>query len=198
MANTSSIQQQITAAATAAGIPPSLALAVAQVESNFNPNAVSPPNSNGTQDYGVFQINSSNLTSLGLTNPLDPTQNINAGVSLLANLYNQYDGDLTQVLWAYNAGPTSVASGTMPPSTQSYVPAVLAAQSNYGTTLPDDDTDLSDLGLTSTSTDSTDLSSTVSSFLTGDVSLFGVDVPGYAVAGGAALLFLGLWYALAD
>ena len=61
-----------------------------------------------------------------------------------------------------------------------------------------DDTDLSDLGLTSTNTDSTDLSSTVSSFLTGDVSLFGVDVPGYAVAGGAALLFLGLWYALAD
>ena len=198
MANTSAIQDQITAAATAAGIPPSLALAVAQVESNFNPTAVSPSNSNGTQDYGVFQINSSNLASLGVTNPLDPTQNINAGVALLAQLYNQYGGDLTQVLWAYNAGPGSVASGNMPTSTQAYVPEVLAAQSNYGTTLPDDDTDLSDLGLTSTNTDSTDLSSTVSSFLTGDVSLFGVDVPGYAVAGGAALLFLGLWYALAD
>jgi soluble lytic murein transglycosylase-like protein len=188
---TAQIQQMITAAANQYGVPASLALAVAQVESNFNPNAVNTSNKNGTSDYGVFQINSSNLSSLGLTDPLDPTQNINAGVSLLASLYNQYGGDATQTLWAYNAGPTSVASGNMPTSTQSYIPSVLNAEANYGTSVPD---------LTGTSLDSSVLpsgsSSTGTSFFTSDLSIAGVDVPGYALVAGAGLVLLGLWVAL--
>ncbi len=183
----------ITAAANQYGVPPSLALAVAQTESGFNPNAVSPTNANGTQDYGLFQINSSNLSSLGVSDPLDPQANIDAGVSLLASLYNQYGGDPTQTLWAYNAGPGSVASGNMPTSTQSYIPDVLAAASSFGTSLPAADTSLSP----STGTSGPDLAS-VSDFLTGDVSILGYDIPGYAIAAGAGLLFLGLFLAVKD
>jgi len=184
------IQQMITAAANEYGVPASLALAVAQVESNFNPNAVSPTNTNGTTDYGVMQINSANVSSLGLTDPLDPQQNIDAGVSMLAQLYNQYGGDTTQVLWAYNAGPGSVTSGNMPPSTASYVADVLAAQPSYGSALPAD-SDVSD-----ETADTSDTTETGSNFFTSDITIGGVDVPGYALAAGGALLLVGLWAAL--
>ena len=194
---TSQIQQMITEAANQYGVPPSLALAVAQTESGFNPNAVSPTNSNGTQDYGLFQINSSNLSSLGIAgDPLDVQSNIDAGVSMLGSLYNQYGGDVTQTLWAYNAGPGSVASGNMPTSTQSYIPDVLDAASNFGTSLPAD-TPLSDSTTDDTGTSAPDLSS-VSDFLTGDVSILGYDIPGYAVAAGVGLLFLGLLLVVKD
>src|SRR5271166_6789776 len=130
-----SYQPQITAAANAAGIPASLALAVASWESGgCNPNAINvnpgTATSPSTTDYGLFQINTVNLQSLGIaSNPLDPSANINAGVSLLANLYNQYGGDVTKTLEAYNAGPGKVASGTVPPSTvNTYVPGVTAYQ----------------------------------------------------------------------
>ena len=54
----SQIQQMITNSAQQYGVDPSLALSIAQQESSFNPNAVSPTNSNGTVDYGLMQINS--------------------------------------------------------------------------------------------------------------------------------------------
>jgi soluble lytic murein transglycosylase-like protein len=181
--STAQIQQMITQAATNAGIDPALALAVAQQESGFNPNAVGPTNSNGTTDYGVFQINSSNLSSLGLTsNPLDPQANINAGVSMLASLLNQYDGSVQTALWAYNAGPGNVANGVLPSSTANYISAVTAAISDYSGTVPSDLT-------SSDSSDSTDLSSLLSS--DGTMSLFGYSIPsGYALAGGIALFGL--------
>jgi soluble lytic murein transglycosylase-like protein len=58
------------------GVPPSLALAVAQHESGFNSNAVGH-NSNGTQDYGLMQINTINPKAFGIDgNPLDPQANV--------------------------------------------------------------------------------------------------------------------------
>ena len=174
------LQQMITAAALQAGIPPSLALAVAQTESSFNPNAVSQVNNNGTQDYGIFQISSSNFGSLGLTpsSALDPTQNIDAGVSMLAQLYQKYDGNLSNVLWAYNAGPGAVAAGNLPSSTASYIDAVNANLAQWQTDFPD--TSGSDVLVTSD--DST-------------ISLFGYDVPvNVAIAGGVAAV-AGLWLA---
>jgi soluble lytic murein transglycosylase-like protein len=178
----SELQSLITNAATSAGIPPSLALAVAQTESNFNPNATNT-NSNGTTDYGVMQINSSNLSALGLSNPLDPEANINAGVGLLAQLYSQYGGNVQQTLWAYNAGPGSVTSGSLPSSTASYISTVLANQANYGTTVPD---------LSLTNPDMTeDDGSGLSDFLSSDVSIGGFDVSGAVVVAGGILL-LGL------
>jgi hypothetical protein len=135
---TSEIQSQITQTALQYGVPPSLALAVAKQESGFNPNRVSPVNNDGTRDYGVMQLNSNNLAAWGVTNPLDPTQNINAGVSYLAQLLQQYNGDQASALAAYNAGPSKVASGRIPPATQSYVAAVMANQGQFQGTVPPD------------------------------------------------------------
>jgi transglycosylase-like protein with SLT domain len=170
---TSDIQTQITNAALQQGVPPSLALAVAQQESSFNPNAVSKPNSNGTVDYGLFQINSSNLASFGVTNPLDPTQNINAGVAYLGQLLTQYNGDQSKALAAYNAGPGAVASGNIPSSTQSYVAAVLANQGQFSTVLP---ADLTQSGDTTDTTDQTDSSSDLASIFAQTVSIGGLTV----------------------
>jgi hypothetical protein len=177
----------ITSAATSAGIPPSLALAVAQEESSFNPNATNT-NSNGTTDYGVMQINSSNLSALGLSDPLNPQANITAGVGLLAQLYNQYGGNIQQTLWAYNAGPNAVSSGNLPASTANYISAVTANMSNYDTTVPD--LSLVNPDLTGTS-DPSSFSDNLSDFLTSDVSIGGEDLSGSVVVVGGVLV-LGL------
>lgn len=123
----SQIQQMITASAQQYGVDPSLALAIAQQESSFNPTAVSQPNRNGTVDYGLMQINSSNLSSMGLTpsSALDPQANINAAMQLLAGYSTQYGGDPTAIANAYNAGP----AGTAP---QSYISSVLSNMLNFG------------------------------------------------------------------
>jgi soluble lytic murein transglycosylase-like protein len=188
--STAQIQAMITAAATSAGIDPAIALAVAQTESGFNPNAVNTANTNGTTDYGVFQINSSNLASLGLTsNPLDPQANINAGVGLLAQLLNQYNGDVQSALWAYNAGPGAVANGNLPASTANYISTVTNAITQFGGALP-----------SSTDTDASS-SDTVATFLssidTGTISLLGYDVPTPYAIGGVLALF-GLIWAMSD
>lgn len=43
------------------GLDYNLLLAIAYHESRFNPNAINRSNSNGTVDYGLFQVNSSNF-----------------------------------------------------------------------------------------------------------------------------------------
>ncbi len=122
---TAEIQSQISAAAIAQGVDPALALAVANQESGFNPSAVSSKGATG-----LFQLMPATAAGLGVSNPLDPTQNINGGVALLAQLDKQYNGDTSLVLAAYNAGPTAVNNyGGIPPfpETQNYVASILAA-----------------------------------------------------------------------
>ncbi len=114
------VKSQILAAAQKYGVDPTLALAVAAHESGFNPTATHQ-NSNGTTDWGVFQLNDTTVRTLNVSDPLDPSQNIDAGVRLLGMLSNQYSGDLQKTLWAYSAGAGSVASGKMPASVPSYI-----------------------------------------------------------------------------
>lgn len=77
-------------------------LAVMWRESNYTPDAIS-----GTNDYGIMQINSINNTwlyeNLGLTDMLDPYQNIEAGVYYLSTYIKKY-GDLHSALMCYNMG----------------------------------------------------------------------------------------------
>lgn len=71
-------------------------------ESNFQVDVIS-----GTNDYGLMQINQKNhewlSNAVGVTDFLDPYQNIQAGLYILGNLFEKYD-DPHMVLMAYNMG----------------------------------------------------------------------------------------------
>jgi soluble lytic murein transglycosylase-like protein len=112
------VQDQITAAANAAGVPAWLALAIAQRESSFDNNAVG---SKG--EIGIFQLLPSTAAQLGV-DPHDPVQNIAGGVAYLAQLMRTFGGDTQKTAAAFNCGPTCVAS------------AVSAAGDNWATRIP--------------------------------------------------------------
>lgn len=81
-------------------VPFALALAVAEKESNFNPDAVSK-----TDDYGLMQINTCNFEYL-LEKGIDPNThkgNIEAGVLFLSENLELY-GDESLAVMAYNCG----------------------------------------------------------------------------------------------
>jgi soluble lytic murein transglycosylase-like protein len=105
------------------GLDPALVLAVASVESGFQPKAVSRK---GAQ--GLMQLMPDTATSLGVADAFDPETNLEGGSRYLAELITLYGGDLTKALAAYNAGPGAVKRhGGVPPfqETRAYVKKVL-------------------------------------------------------------------------
>ncbi len=93
------------------GLDPALVAAVIQVESRFDPLAVS-----GVGACGLMQLmpptagwlleketGSSKVRPAQLFNPV---LNIELGTRYLAQLVDRFDGDLTRALIAYNAGPS--------------------------------------------------------------------------------------------
>lgn len=112
-------------------VPTNLLKAVAKVESNYNPNAVS---SSGAS--GVMQLMPDTARGLGVTDVFDVEQNINGGAKFLSQLYKKYDGNLDLTLAGYNAGPGNVSKyGGVPPfkETQNYIVKVKQALANAGT-----------------------------------------------------------------
>lgn len=94
------------------GVPYALALAVADVESRFDPDAAS-----STNDYGLMQINQVNHgwpLEQGI-DPMTPAGNIEAGVLFLSDYLTAY-GDPELAVMAYNCGPSGAqnlwAAGT--------------------------------------------------------------------------------------
>lgn len=84
------------------GVPYALALAIAEVETHFDPDAVS-----GTGDYGLMQINTCNhewLSELGI-DVMTYEGNIEAGIYIISQHLNKY-GEPELALMAYNSGPT--------------------------------------------------------------------------------------------
>jgi len=105
------------------GVRPELVYAVASVESNFNPRAVS---AKGAQ--GLMQLMPETATRFGVTDPFDPVENIVGGVRYLKYLLDLFGGDQRLALAAYNAGENVVqAARTVPPyqETRAYVSKVL-------------------------------------------------------------------------
>jgi len=104
-------------------VSPDLVRAVVQVESGFNPRAVSAKGA-----MGLMQLMPSTAIEMGVGNVFDPDENIRGGVAYLRQLLNRYAGDRTLALAAYNAGPEAVAryAYQVPPfrETQQYVAQV--------------------------------------------------------------------------
>jgi hypothetical protein len=100
-----------------------LVKAIIHAESRFNPQAVSPCGA-----AGLMQIMPGTASLLDLKDPLNPMENIFAGVRHFRSLLNYFDEDYVLALAAYNAGIDRVISyrGVPPfPETQIYIHKVL-------------------------------------------------------------------------
>lgn len=82
-------------------------MALIRNESNFQADVIST-----TNDYGLMQINQKNhewlSNAVGVTDFLDPYQNIQAGIYILGTLFEKYD-DPHKVLMAYNMGESGAS-----------------------------------------------------------------------------------------
>ena len=93
------------------GVNVNLLKAVAQAESGFDTNAVSWC---GAQ--GIMQLMPATAASLEVEDPFDAEQCITGGAKMLGYLLDDYDGNATLALAAYNAGSGSVQKyGGVPP-----------------------------------------------------------------------------------
>lgn len=105
------------------GLDPALLAAVIQVESSFNPLAVSEKGA-----LGLMQLMPETALSWQVANPMNPSQNIRGGALQLRYLLVRFGDNLDLALAAYHAGETRVGRyDSIPPitATQQYVDRVL-------------------------------------------------------------------------
>ena len=85
------------------GVSPRLALAVIRAESNFNPSALSNKSA-----QGLMQLIPDTSARFNVKQPFDPEQNIRGGLAYLRWLLAYFEGDVSLVAAAYNAGEGAV------------------------------------------------------------------------------------------
>jgi hypothetical protein len=105
-------------------VDPKLALAVAAVESDFDPAARSPKDA-----QGLMQLIPETAARFAVRNPYDPQQNVRGGLAYLRWLLSYYRGRVDLAVAAYNAGERAVDRyrGVPPfPETRDYVRKIRA------------------------------------------------------------------------
>jgi len=115
--------------APAYDLDPELILALITVESMFNPVARSPKSA-----QGLMQLMPATADRFGVTDVLDPVDNLRGGMAYLRWLLVRFKGDLRLALAGYNAGEGAVRRYRgIPPykETQRYVERITRA---YGKT----------------------------------------------------------------
>ena len=111
------------------GVDPALLAGLIEQESHFDPTVGS---SAGAQ--GLTEMMPETAASLGVTDPHDPAQSIDAGARLLSEKLAEFGGNTELALAAYNAGSGAVQqyNGIPPyPETQEYVKKVLGYAAGY-------------------------------------------------------------------
>jgi soluble lytic murein transglycosylase-like protein len=101
------------------GVDPVLVKAVIQVESGYNPWAVSNKGARG-----LMQLMPDTAKRFKVAEVHDPEQNVRGGVQYLSVLLRMFEGDLKRALAGYNAGENAVLRhGGIPPyaETELYV-----------------------------------------------------------------------------
>ena len=120
--------------ASANGVSPSLAAAIAWQESGFNNGMVSAANARGVMQVmpGTWNYVQQNLLGGQTLDPSSATDNVKAGVVYLKSLLNQTGGDESAAIAAYYQGLGSVQSRGVLPETAHYVANVQALRSRFG------------------------------------------------------------------
>jgi soluble lytic murein transglycosylase len=110
-------------------LPPALVHAIIKAESNGQRKAVSPKGARG-----VMQLMPFTSKRLRVADPFDPIENIEGGVKYIKELLVAFEGNLTNTVAAYNAGPAAVRKyGGVPPyqETRLYVRRVMDLYRQY-------------------------------------------------------------------
>lgn len=111
------------------GVDYHLVKAVVKVESDFNPNALSPAGA-----MGLMQLMPETAELLDVDDTFNPEDNIDGGVRLLKSLLERFDNNLFLALAAYHAGAKRVERyRNVPPikTTQKFVHDVILWMLRY-------------------------------------------------------------------
>ncbi|HGM3507183.1 TPA: lytic transglycosylase domain-containing protein [Clostridioides difficile] len=125
----SRIENAVEQASKKYNVDSNLIKAIIKVESDFNPNTVSSAGAKG-----LMQLMPENCRDLGVTDPFNIEQNIDAGTRHIKEYIDMFGGSIEMGLMAYNGGPGRMKSRgvesisdlyKMPKETQNYIPKVM-------------------------------------------------------------------------
>ncbi|MCC0637111.1 MULTISPECIES: lytic transglycosylase domain-containing protein [unclassified Clostridioides] len=125
----SRIENAVEQASKQYNVDANLIKAIIKVESDFNPNTVSSAGAKG-----LMQLMPENCRDLGVADPFNIEQNIDAGTRHIKEYIDMFGGSIEMGLMAYNGGPGRMKSRgvesisdlyKMPKETQNYIPKVM-------------------------------------------------------------------------